>query len=242
MTHIHIPKVLTAALIAVLFQLFSIGLSAQCTINAGADITICSGQSITIGGVPTATGGSGTYTYDWTNLSGSDDVANPTVAPTTTTTYTVTVNDGAGCISSDHITVTVTSLPAANAGPDIDPCLNSTAITLAAGGTWTGAASPMLNGNTFTPNTVGTYTLTYTVTANGCANSDQRVVMVRPKPTVNAGADQSICIGSCAQLSATASSTNGAITLYTWSGGTVNNSMSSSPSACPTSTTTYNCS
>ena len=240
MTHIHIPKVLTAALIAVLFQLFSIGLSAQCTINAGADITICSGQSITIGGVPTATGGSGTYTYDWTNLSGSDDVANPTIAPTTTTTYTVTVNDGAGCISSDHITVTVTSLPAANAGPDIDPCLNSTAITLAAGGTWTGAASPMLNGNTFTPNTVGTYTLTYTVTANGCANSDQRVVMVRPKPTVNAGADQSICIGSCAQLSATASSTNGAITLYTWSGGTVNNSMSSSPSACPTSTTTYN--
>lgn len=240
MTHINYPKVLTATAIAVLFQLISISSFAQCTVNAGADITICSGQSITIGGVPTATGGSGTYTYDWTNLSGSDDVANPTISPTLTTTYTVTVDDGAGCVSSDAITVTVTALPVANAGPDIDPCLNSAAITMAAGGTWTGAAGSLLNGNIFTPSAVGTYNLTYTVTANGCSNSDQRVVLVRPKPTVNAGADQSICIGSCAQLSAAASSTNGAITLYTWSGGTVNNSMSSSPTACPSNSTTYN--
>ncbi|MFZ4784111.1 MAG: PKD domain-containing protein [Flavobacteriales bacterium] len=213
---------------------------AQCTASAGADQTVCSGSSVTLGGAPSAAGGVGPYTFDWSGLSGADDAANPTITLNATTTFTLTITDANGCSASDDVTITVTPLPTANAGPDIDPCLNTPSVTLTSGGTWTGAGGSMLNGNVFTPNTVGTYTLTFTVTANGCSNSDQKSIQVRPKPTVNAGADQSICIGSCAQLAAVASSTNGPITLYTWSGGTVSNSMNASPTACPTNSTTFN--
>ena len=123
----------------------------------------------------------------------------------------------------------------ANAGPDLDPCVNTPAINLPGGGTWTGAPGTMLNGNTFTPNTVGTYTLTLTTTdSNGCVATDQKVIIVRPRPTVNAGLDATICPGACHQLNAVASSPNGPITLYSWSGGPLSNSMSASPIACPT--------
>ncbi len=206
----------------------------QCTVNAGADITVCANSQVTLGGAPTASGGTGPYTYDWTNLSGTQDIANPTVTVSSTITYTVVITDANGCSASDQMVITVTPLPVANAGNDLDPCVNTSNITLASGGTWSGAPSNMLNGNIFSPNTVGTYNLVYTVTANGCSNTDNLQIMVRPRPTVYAGLDATICPGGCHQLNATASSTNGPITLYTWSGGPLNNSLSQSPIACPT--------
>ena len=125
-----------------------------------------------------------------------------------------------------------------NAGPDIERCFNQGNVTLPSGGTWSGAPASMLNGNIFTPNAVGTYTLTLTNT--GCTpSSDTMVLTVLPKPTVNAGLDVTICSGGCTQLSASATSTNGPITLYTWSGGPVNNSLSQTPTACPTNSVTY---
>ncbi|MCC6600819.1 MAG: hypothetical protein IT223_09120, partial [Crocinitomicaceae bacterium] len=214
---------------------------AQCTANAGADITICSGQSVTLGGAPTANGGSGSYTYDWSSLPPAQDIANPSVSPSGTTTYTVTIDDGAGCIVTDNITVTVTPSPVANAGADIDPCLNSPSISLGSGGTWSGAPGSMLTpGGIFTPNQIGTYTLTFSVTSNGCTSTDQKVVIVRPLPVTNAGSDQTICLGQTVQLSASATSANGAITLFTWSGGAVSNPLIANPTATPSGTTIYN--
>lgn len=119
-----------------------------------------------------------------------------------------------------------------NAGPDLERCVNTPAVTLPTGGTWSGAPASMLNGNVFTPNTIGTYTLTLSNSA--CSDTDVMVFNVLPRPTVNAGLDATICPGSCHQLNAVASSTNGPIVLYTWSGGAVSNSLSASPTACPT--------
>src|SRR3989339_1016372 len=77
--------------------------------NAGLNKSICNGSNTTIGGSPTASGGSGSgYTYLWIPSTGlsSSTVANPTASPTTTTTYKLVVSDGAGCVS-DTSTVTV---------------------------------------------------------------------------------------------------------------------------------------
>ena len=125
-----------------------------------------------------------------------------------------------------------------NAGPDVEKCFNQGTVTLPSGGTWSGVPASMLNGNIFTPNAVGTYTLTLTNT--GCTPStDTMVITVLPKPTVVAGADVTICPGGCHQLSASATSPNGPITLYTWSGGPVNNSLSQNPIGCPANSLTY---
>lgn len=220
-----------------LLVIFQINTFSQCTAEAGANQTICSGQSVSLGGAPSATG-QAPFSYSWTG--GLSAASNPTANPTTTTTYTLTVTDALGCQSTDQVIITVNPSPSVNGGPDIDPCLNAPAVQLPSGGVWSGSSLVNASG-LFTPSAVGTYNLTYSVTnVNGCTSSDQVVAVVRPLPTANAGPDQNICAGQSVQLSASGTSPNGAITLYTWSGGSVSNSLSPSPTAAPTNTTTYN--
>ena len=78
------------------------------TTDAGADQTICVGQSTVIGGAPTGPLGS---TYQWSSSSSSSNIfiANPTVTPTATTTYYVTVIGANGCNDTDNMIVTVGS-------------------------------------------------------------------------------------------------------------------------------------
>jgi len=72
------------------------------TVNAGNDITICNGESVTL----TATGAN---TYIWTNGVTNGISFTP---PSGSTTYTVTGTTIAGCTDSDDVTVTVlTNLP-----------------------------------------------------------------------------------------------------------------------------------
>ena len=74
--------------------------------SAGADETICEGEIVTL----TASSGA---SYLWNNGSIAQSI---TVNPTTTTTYTVTVTNEAGCQATDQVTVFVDSA-IANAGP-----------------------------------------------------------------------------------------------------------------------------
>jgi large repetitive protein len=240
----HPVTQVTRLLLSVLFILtMQQTVRSQCQANAGGNPTICLGQSVTIGGAPSAWGGDGNYSFDWDN---ANDESNPTVSPTTTTTYVLTVTDGTGCVAQDAIVVTVNPVPVVNAGPDLDPCLNDPSIALpSGGGTWSGAPGTMLSGaGVFTPNTVGTYNLVLTQTVNGCTSTDTRVVQVRSLPIVSAGIDQVICQGQTVQLSASATSVNGSIVIYTWSGGGpgngVSNPLSQNPTASPNNTVTYN--
>jgi hypothetical protein len=68
--------------------------------------TILTGSASQLDATPA--GGSGIYSYSWTsNPAGfTSSLQNPTVSPTVTTQYTVTVNDGSGN-ASDNTTVTV---------------------------------------------------------------------------------------------------------------------------------------
>jgi hypothetical protein len=99
--------------------------------DAGQDKTICAGQSASIGGSPTASGGTPPYTFSWTPTTGLNDptIAKPTASPATTTTYTVTVTDSKGKTAMDDVTVTVNPTPTADADADATICFGQT-VTL----------------------------------------------------------------------------------------------------------------
>ena len=90
------------------------------TANAGTDVTVCTGQSVTLA----ASGGT---SYAW-----SGGVTNGTpFTPASTNSYTVTATDVNGCTGADAVTVTVNSLPTANAGSDVAVC-SGQGVTLTA--------------------------------------------------------------------------------------------------------------
>jgi len=205
-------------------------------VNAGADITLCDQPiPISLTGYSPTVGGTGVWTGP--NVS-SGGVFTPNGVGVFTLTYTFT-NSLSGCINSDQVSVTVVGLTIANAGPDQDLCLNGTALQLPIGGTWSG--SPFVtSGGLFTPSNVGIYTLTFTIGIGTCQTFDTMEMEVLPLPTSNAGPDQTVCAGTLIQLNGGGTSSNGAITLYSWSGGVVSNSLSEDPTATYNSTTTLN--
>src|SRR5690606_14450976 len=74
------------------------------TIDAGGDATICLGEATEIG--TTAIAG---YTYTWTgaNIISGGNTAQPTVKPTVTSTYTLTVEQNGTPVCTDQVVVTV---------------------------------------------------------------------------------------------------------------------------------------
>jgi len=169
--------------------------------------TICEGESTTL----TASGASGTTYWFTGSCATSGEVgtgASISVSPTTTTTYYARNNNGAWSAGCASITISVDTAPAINAGVDQEVC-EGASVTLAASGadsySWDNGIS---DGIAFTPASTTTYTVTGT-DANGCSNTDQVLVTVNSNPTVDAGADQTICSGSSASLSASVSPAGG---------------------------------
>ena len=79
--------------------------------DAGNDVTINSGDSVQLGGAPTALGGSPGYSYLWFPAEEMVDgtVANPVAFPSQTTDFTVFAIDTNGCAGTDMVNVTVES-------------------------------------------------------------------------------------------------------------------------------------
>ncbi|MBE0649149.1 MAG: HYR domain-containing protein [Bacteroidales bacterium] len=84
--------------------------------DAGSDLPICYTFETTIGGLPSASGGVGPYTYSWSPTTGLNDPTspNPIAGPLTTTTYTITVTDQNGCVDVSSMVLTVNPLPEAS--------------------------------------------------------------------------------------------------------------------------------
>lgn len=184
-------------------------------VNAGADLTVCEGDEITLSA-------SGADSYVWTNgvQDGVPFIIN------NTTSYSVTGTDVNGCTDSDIIVVTVNPAPTVDAGSDFIVC-PGTEITLSASGTdsyvWDNGVQ---DGVAFTITTTTTYTVTGT-DANGCEGTDQ-ITVTAETPSVDAGADVSVCEGEEVTLSASGADT------YVW-----DNGVQDGVSFTPTATTTY---
>ena len=91
------------------------------TASAGADQFVCFGDTLGIGGNPTAGGGSGPFTYAWAPGAGlsSTTVANPDATPTAVNsinTYTVSITDARNCTAMDSVVVSDTCTPAGFSG------------------------------------------------------------------------------------------------------------------------------
>lgn len=185
-------------------------------VNGGSDVTVCDGESVTL----TA---SGTGTFTWDN---SVIQATPFTPAVGSMNYTVTADNG-NCIATDEVTVLVNSLPTVDGGADQTIC-NGESVTLTATGTgailWDNSVS---QGIPFSP--VGTLTYTVTIDDGNCASSDEVMVTVNDLPTVNGGADQTVCDGESVTLTATGTGT------FTWD----NSINQASPFTPAVGSTTY---
>jgi gliding motility-associated-like protein len=87
----------------------TVNVNGTLSVNAGNDTLICEGTTISLIAKPTVAN----YTYKWTASMGvvsNDAIYNPTVTPTETTTYTVTVTSDKGCTGSDIVIVSIDPL------------------------------------------------------------------------------------------------------------------------------------
>ncbi len=182
-------------------------------VSAGAYSTLCaSGLPQNLIGSPTGGVFSGTGV--------SANQFNPSVG-TQTVTYTFT--DANGCSSSATAIIVVNPTQTVDAGTYASVCSDIAAVSLVGsptGGIFSGTG---VTGNTFSTSQ-GTQTITYTYTdLIGCTSTDQVTVIVNPLPSINAGMDLTLCLGTNLALNGT-----GGIS-YSWDNG-VTNGQQFSPS------------
>lgn len=194
--------------------------------------TICFGESTMLTAI--ASGGAPGYTYDWGN--GFGTASTKTVSPGITTTYTVTVKDGAGVTASTTVTVKVNPKPVlttTNGTVCSGKSADISASGVGAGGTYAwdnGLGDGALK--SVTPAVTTTYTVVGT-DVNGCKDTASAVVTVNPIPVISPN-NPSICSGGSVVLTATGADT------YSWAPSTGLASASGpSVTASPSSTITY---
>ncbi|MBI4929429.1 MAG: PKD domain-containing protein, partial [Bacteroidetes bacterium] len=185
-------------------------------VNAGISTVACknnanvplNGTSSTGSGIWT-TLGTGTFVPTPTTLNAIYNSSTPdTISGSVILILTSTGNGGCNPVT-DTIVITYIDKPIVNAGADVTVCGNNASVALSGtsntgSGTWAaigggGTFVPNSLNSTFTPSgaqiTAGTATLILTSANNGTCNSvkDTLIVTITPAPTVNAGADQTVC-------------------------------------------------
>ena len=191
--------------------------SATLTVNAKPNLTltnanICSGDA-----AATFDAGAGYTSYAWfVNGTGTAQ----TTSGITAGTYTVNVIDANGCKDTASAALTVNTLPIVNLGNDVEVCFDSQAAIFDAGN----AGSSYLWSNSSTAKTITTATSnTYSVevtNTNGCKGRDTVELIINALPTVDLGADRSICSGSNTTFDAGAG-----FTFYLWQNNTTNQTL-----------------
>ncbi|HSY75220.1 MAG TPA: PKD domain-containing protein [Bacteroidia bacterium] len=195
----------------------------------------CFGQSNGSASV-IVTGGSGPYTYLWSDGQSSSGATNLGVG-----SYTVNVTDTHGCISADsiHITQPIALMP--NAGPNQMICIGKPGVinASATGGTspyiytWnTGATTSSI---TIFPATTTSYAVEVT-DSNGCISPPISVtITIRPPLSVSATSTGPICNGDTAKITAMGHGGDSAY-VFNWMPGNVSGA---STNVSPTVSTYY---
>jgi gliding motility-associated-like protein len=188
----------------------------------------------------TASGGTPGYTYTWSPGAGS---ATNSYHNIPSGTYTVLVHDANKC--ADSIKNNVPNLPGVNinfvSSVNVS-CFGGAdgSITVAGNGgfpPYTYTWSPAPGGGQGTVTATGLTAQSYTCVINDAAHCTNQIVetILQPPPLVVIPmAPDTICYGSCTNLTATAT---GGTPLYTFSWS--NNGIAVTPPVCPIATTTY---
>lgn len=182
----------------------------------------------------------GNGTFSWTGVALTNGgTATPSVAPTTTTVYKVTLDDN-GCLATDSVRVRVVDHVTLQAMPDTTICSGDAAhLRCQSDGlrfAWTPSAT-MNDATLRNPTAITATTTTYQVTAiiGGCSATEEVVVNTVPYPKVNAGSDTTICFDARIQLNGT---TDGST--VSWSPpASLSNANILTPTAAPRATTAY---
>jgi gliding motility-associated-like protein len=196
--------------------------------------TICAGQTVTIGPVPTVGAN-----YVWSPATGlsSATVCNPIASPTTTSVYALTGFNGGCIMGPSTMTVNVNPTPATPTVSSNSPLCTGTTLSLTA----TASGTPTFNWsgpNSYTSTTQnptianvtssisGSYSVT--ATSNSCTSLPGvvSVSVSAPPTTPTAGSNSPVCQGQTINL--TASAVAGAT--YLWSGPNSYTSTSQNPS------------
>jgi hypothetical protein len=189
-----------------------------CVDLAGATITvptdsICAGNQVTLS-IP----GNAQSTVQW--LKNDQVIAGQSgnsLIVTEAGDYRVYVSNTTHACADTTLakTIEVLTLPAIAAGSNVTVCSGDTVNlsgTSAAVVTWNNSVT---DGVDFVPATTMDYIATAT-DAYGCENSDTLTVMVNTLPTVDAGSDQTVCMGTSITLIATGT------TNFAWNNGITN--------------------
>ncbi|MBW2286090.1 MAG: IPTL-CTERM sorting domain-containing protein [Deltaproteobacteria bacterium] len=188
------------------------------TADAGGPLDpICAGDTVQLGGDPTASGGVGPYTYSWSPDTWLDSTSSsrPTVSPSGTCTpsssqtYTLVVTD-TGCNSataSYQVKIKVCCKPEADAGPDKEICQGKSTVLGPDNGvnngnygySWTPDTylddptlkNPTASTATDTPSGSITYTVVVTeLDCNSCTDSDEMVLTIHENPDCTITVDE----------------------------------------------------
>jgi hypothetical protein len=198
----------------------SVTVNALPTANAGADVTICRGNTVQIGHEDN----SGTLTYSWISNSrflNDASISNPQALTLRTRLFVVVATDiASNCQSKpDSVTITVNPIPVAS-GRDKTICFGSS-LTIGNNAyeniTYEWAPETFLPSTTeprlrVTPLSSISYTLTAIDNITGCSNSGISNITVLDLPVVSAGADVTICAGDTVTLGEIAQTDY----VYTW--------------------------
>jgi hypothetical protein len=188
----------------------------NCIVNAGSDITICSGNSTTL----SASGGSN---YLW--MPGNLSSQSITVSPTVTTTYTVTSNSSSNGTCTDYVTVFVNGPIVVTINPNpVVVCYGQLADHVnasASGGmapysySWSPSVTTTNNGADAFQLPIGTYTVTAT-DAMGCFGSIVFTITQSTPITYVASNVNLLCANQCTGSSTITPSGGTPPYTYTW--------------------------
>lgn len=191
-------------------------------------------------GVPVVLEASGGVRYQWLPSSDIADrtAARVTVAPQTTTTYTVVVFSAEGCVDTASVTVRVGGSISVDVPRDTAVCAGTDlTLTCTTPGNvqWIDRSSGLvLPGATVTITATVSTWIDVIVENNGCSGRDSMRVDVIPPPPLQARADTTICIGDTITLWARGAER------YAWTPTTsLAAANQASTSAWPVRTTTY---
>ncbi|MFA8436417.1 MAG: gliding motility-associated C-terminal domain-containing protein, partial [Marinifilaceae bacterium] len=189
------------------------------TVNSNPTVNMGGNQEFCEGNIATLDAGNVGSTYQW-----SDGTTNQTLVASATGTYSVTVTDTNGCVTSEKVAVTFYPNPVVRLGGDQIFCEGNVAILDAGnvGSTyqWSGGTT----NQTLVVSTTGTYDVRVT-DVHGCVASDEVVISVNPNPVVNLGDDQAFCEGSSATLDA-----GNVGSTYLWNDGSISQTLVASAS------------